>query len=38
MTTVVVPAVALVAMGLAGAALAIVRITRIDPHAALAAR
>lgn len=37
-TTVLVPAVALVAMGLVGSALAIARITRIDPHAALAAR
>jgi putative ABC transport system permease protein len=38
LATTVVPAVALVVTGLAGAALAIVRITRIDPHAALAAR
>ncbi|GIG19867.1 ABC transporter substrate-binding protein [Cellulomonas chitinilytica] len=36
--TTLVPAVALVATGFVGAALAIVRITRIDPHAALAAR
>ena len=37
-STVAVPAAALVATGLCGAALAIARITRIDPHAALAAR
>ncbi|MEN0130849.1 MAG: FtsX-like permease family protein [Brevundimonas sp.] len=36
-TTTLVPAAVLVLMGLAGAFLAIVRITRVDPHAALAA-
>ena len=36
-TTTLVPAVVLVLMGLVGAALAIVRITRVDPHTALAA-
>jgi len=36
-STTLVPAVVLVLMGLAGAVLAIVRITRVDPHAALAA-
>ncbi|WP_407345439.1 ABC transporter permease [Pengzhenrongella phosphoraccumulans] len=35
--TTALPAVALVVMGLVGAALAIIRITRVDPHAALAA-
>jgi putative ABC transport system permease protein len=37
-TTTVLPAAALVLFGLAGAVTAIVRITRVDPHAALAAR
>ncbi|MGE9349530.1 FtsX-like permease family protein [Isoptericola variabilis] len=36
--TTLVPAAALVVLGLAGAAVSIARITRIDPHAALAAR
>ncbi len=36
--TMIVPALLLIAAGLAGAAAAIWRITRIDPHAALAAR
>ncbi|HYQ73857.1 FtsX-like permease family protein [Cellulomonas sp.] len=36
--TVLVPAALLVALGLAGAAAAIARLTRTDPHAALAAR
>ncbi|GAB3095934.1 ABC transporter permease [Isoptericola nanjingensis] len=36
--TTLVPAAALVLLGLAGAAVSIARITRIDPHAALAAR
>jgi len=36
-TTTVVPAVVLVLVGLVGAVLAIARITRVDPHAALAA-
>ncbi|RYV52742.1 ABC transporter permease [Pengzhenrongella frigida] len=35
--TTALPAVALIGLGLVGAALAIVRITRVDPHAALAA-
>ncbi|SDC69387.1 putative ABC transport system permease protein [Sanguibacter gelidistatuariae] len=37
-STIVVPALLLAALGLVGALLAVVRITRIDPHAALAAR
>lgn len=37
-TTTLLPATALIALGLVGAALAIARITTIDPHAALAAR
>jgi putative ABC transport system permease protein len=36
-STTLVPAVLLVLMGLVGASLAILRITRVDPHAALAA-
>jgi putative ABC transport system permease protein len=36
--TTVLPAAGLVLFGLAGAVAAIVRITRVDPHAALAAR
>ncbi|PFG44703.1 putative ABC transport system permease protein [Isoptericola jiangsuensis] len=36
--TTLVPAAALVLLGLAGAAVSVARITRIDPHAALAAR
>ena len=36
-TTTLVPAVVLVLMGLIGASLAIIRITRVDPHSALAA-
>lgn len=37
-TTTLVPAADLVLLGLAGAAVSVARITRIDPHAALAAR
>ena len=37
-STIVVPALLLAALGLVGALLAVARITRIDPHAALAAR
>ncbi|MEL7978082.1 ABC transporter permease [Isoptericola sp. F-RaC21] len=37
-TTTLVPAAGLVLLGLVGAAVSIARITRIDPHAALAAR
>lgn len=37
-TTTVVPAAGLVVLGLAGAAVSVARITRVDPHAALAAR
>jgi len=36
--TTVLPAALLVVLGVAGAALAVARITRVDPHAALAAR
>ncbi|WP_286218902.1 FtsX-like permease family protein [Paraoerskovia sediminicola] len=38
LTTVLVPSVALVALGVIGAGLAIGQITRVDPHAALSAR
>lgn len=37
-STILVPALLLAALGLVGALLAVARITRIDPHAALAAR
>jgi len=37
-STTVVPAAGLVALGLAGAAVSVARITRVDPHAALTAR
>ena len=37
-STIVLPALLLAALGLVGALLAVLRITRIDPHAALAAR
>lgn len=37
-TTITLPAVALAGLGLVGALLAVVRVTRVDPHAALAAR
>lgn len=37
-STLLLPAAALLVLGLAGAALAVWRITRVDPHAALAAR
>ncbi|MBD8058182.1 ABC transporter permease [Cellulomonas sp. JH27-2] len=38
LSTTLLPAVVLVVLGVAGAALAIAQITRVDPHAALAAR
>ena len=37
-STIALPAVALAGLGLVGALLAVVRVTRVDPHAALAAR
>ncbi len=36
--TTLVPAAALIALGIAGAGISVARITRVDPHAALAAR